>query len=156
TTKTRKYEADKKGCFFVDAQLSRNVVSGFSRTSMCVAPDQIEQREKKNPDDVDEVPVEAADLDRAVVFVRDRAAPRQPQHHEHDPDADHHVHRVQPGHDEIEREEDLGVTGVRLLELKRRSWYVVLDELVVILDALDAEKRGAEDHRDGEKHHQHL
>src|SRR5204863_5497860 len=57
---------------------------------------------------------------------------------------------------EIEREEDLGVTGVRLLELKRRSRYVVLDELAVVLDAFDAEKRRAEDHRDDEKHHQHL
>ena len=31
---------------------------------MCVSPNQVEQRKQEDPDDVDEVPVEAADLDR--------------------------------------------------------------------------------------------
>ena len=36
--------------------------------SVHVPADQIEQREQEDPDDVDEVPVEAADLDRAGVL----------------------------------------------------------------------------------------
>ena len=48
------------------------------RCSMHVPPDQVEQRKQENPHDVDEVPVEAADLDRAVVLGGDRAAPGQP------------------------------------------------------------------------------
>src|ERR1700730_7507455 len=74
--------------------------------SVCVPPDQIQQGEQEDPDDVDEVPVEDADFDRAVVFLRDGAAPGPREHHQHNADADDHVHRVQPGHDEVEREED--------------------------------------------------
>ena len=62
-------------------------------------------------------------------------------------EADDHVQRVQPGHHEVEREEDLRVPEVLLLELERRARHVMLDELVVVLDALDAEERRAEDHR---------
>ena len=62
------------------------------------------------------------------------------EHHQHDPDADDHVQRVQAGHHEVEREEDLRVPEVLLLELEVGSRHVVLDELVVVLDALDAEE----------------
>ena len=40
------------------------------------------------------------------------AAPRPPQHHRHDAEADDHVQRVQAGHHEVEREEDLRVADV--------------------------------------------
>jgi len=38
-----------------------------------VSSDQIEEREEKDPDDVDEVPVETGDLDRHVTLRRDAA-----------------------------------------------------------------------------------
>ena len=43
---------------------------------MVVPADQIEQREQENPDDVDEVPVQAGHFDRRVVVGVEAAAPR--------------------------------------------------------------------------------
>jgi hypothetical protein len=40
-----------------------------------VPVNQIEQREQVNPDDIDEVPVEAADLDWSMPFWREPALP---------------------------------------------------------------------------------
>ena len=59
----------------------------------------------------------------------------------HDAEADDHVQRVQPGHHEVQREEDLRVAEVLVLELESRPGHVVLDELRVVLDGLDAEER---------------
>src|SRR5689334_3264501 len=41
-----------------------------------MAADEIQQREEENPDDVDEVPVEAGDFDRSVVLLVEGVAPR--------------------------------------------------------------------------------
>ena len=71
-------------------------------------------------------------------------------------EADDHVQRVQAGHHEVQREEDLRVAEVLRLELERRAGHVMLDELVVVLDALDAEKRRAEDHRERQERQQQL
>src|SRR5262245_17702463 len=80
---------------------------------LSMAADEIENRKQENPHDVDEVPVETADLDGTVVIRRDDPARAPPQHPRHDPEADDHVNRMEPGHDEVEREENLRV--LRLL-----------------------------------------
>ena len=49
------------------------------------------------------------------------------------------MQRVQAGHHEVQREEDLRVPEMLGLELEAGARHVVLDELVVVLDALDAE-----------------
>ena len=77
-----------------------------------------------------------------------------------DPQADNHVQRVQAGHYEIEREENLGVLRIGVLagvpgnflvfEVERRSGNVVFYELVFVLDAFDAEECAAEEHRQQE------
>src|SRR5207245_6664116 len=73
------------------------------------AVDQIQQREKINPDDVDEVPVKSSDFHRCVV-VRPIATAHGVVGDEREQTyADNHVQRVQAGHDEVEGEEDLGV-----------------------------------------------
>src|ERR1700736_6237948 len=41
---------------------------------------QIQEREKENPDDIDEVPVQTHDLDRAVILRTKVAATRTPDH----------------------------------------------------------------------------
>src|SRR5258705_9797722 len=102
-------------------------------SDMCVSSEQIEQWKQENPDDVDEVPVEAADLNRAVVLGVDRAAPGPDEHPRHDAEADDHVQRVQPGHREVEREEDLRVPGeLLLLELEAGPRHMMLGELLVV------------------------
>src|SRR5688500_9308807 len=68
--------------------------------------DQIEQRIDEDPDDVDEVPVQADDLDGVVIFGREPALSRvhdQPDEQAH---ADQHVQGVDRGHGKVEREED--------------------------------------------------
>src|SRR5881628_2805872 len=114
--------------------------------SVCMPSDQIEKREQEDPDDVDEVPVQPADLDGVVVLVRDRSAPCPPRHHAHDSEADDHVQGVESRHHEVERKEDLGMTEMLRLEGEPEAGHVMLDELAVVLIRLDAEKHGAEKH----------
>src|SRR5262245_53045033 len=108
--------------------------------------DQIQEGKEKYPDDIDEVPVEPADLNRAVVVPRNRPPPSPPEHPQYDAHADHHVKRVQSRHHEVQREKELGVPDVLLLELEPRAGNMVLQELPIVLDALDAEKRRTEHH----------
>src|SRR6266404_5107255 len=119
-----------------------------------VAIDQIQQREQENPNDIDEVPVEADILDGRVVLRREAAAPRFLDEPKEQAGADDHVQGVQAGHAEIEGEEKLGV-GVRAgvcagLEIKTIAGNMMLDIFFVILDALDAEEDAAEDERGDE------
>src|SRR5438874_3282965 len=81
--------------------------------SMQMSPDQVQEWKQEYPDDIHEVPVQAADLDRAVVLGGDDPAEGPPQHHGHHSQPDDHVERVEAGHHEIEREEDLCVARVR-------------------------------------------
>ena len=79
-------------------------------------------------------------------------------------EADDHVQRVQAGHDEIEREENLRVARIGVLagmpgnwlvvETERRAGHVMLHELVSVLDALDAEEGETEQHGDDEADNQ--
>src|SRR5213593_4136872 len=99
--------------------------------------DQIKKREQENPDDVDEVPVETADLDWNVVLRRNHAANRPPQHERHDPEADDHVQRMQSRHQEVQGEKKLRVAEVLRFEVVVQAGDVVLDELRVVLERLD-------------------
>src|SRR5678816_696909 len=68
---------------------------------------EIEQREQENPDDVDEVPVEAAEFHRCVPLRREALAICHEGQGAHQPNADDHVKRVHAGQREIQREKDL-------------------------------------------------
>src|SRR5205823_8666733 len=96
--------------------------------SMQMSPDQVQKWKQEYPDDIHEVPVQAADLDWAVVLGGHDPAEGPPQHHRHDSQSDDHVKRVEAGHQEIEREENLRVPGVRgFAELEPGSRDVMLD-----------------------------
>src|SRR5579863_4976727 len=127
---------------------------------------QIEQWKQVNPHNIDEVPVQAADFEGRVIFLSKASLPRHHQKPGKDAQANDHVQRVQPGHDEVEREENLGVTRVRILprmvgnffmlETEGSSRDVVLDKLVAIFLAFDAEKGKAEEHgQDEHGDHEH-
>src|SRR5581483_2510859 len=106
--------------------------------SSFISLQQIEHRVEEHPDDVDEVPVEAAHLDGCVVGGTEarRVAP-EPQH---DGDADAQVNRVQPGHREVQEVE---------LELRPRG-FRHLARLHPVLGAFDAEEDEAEERRQAE------
>src|SRR6266478_8739658 len=118
-----------------------------SRLHLLVPINQIQQREKINPHNIDEVPVETDVFDRRVLLRRETALERFLDQPNEQARANDHVHGVEAGHREIERKEELrvGVGGhVRAwFEIKTRAGNVVLFILGVIFDGLDAEKNGA-------------
>src|SRR5438045_6297476 len=72
-----------------------------------VAADQVQQREEEDPHDIDEVPVQSCDFNRCVVIAIELPAPGHDAYDGHDSEADDHVQRVQTGHAEVQRIEDL-------------------------------------------------
>src|SRR5687767_3728301 len=92
-----------------------------------VVADQVKQREQEDPDNVDEVPVEAGDFDRRVVLGVEMPPPRHGGDDQHDPDANDHVHGVQPRHHEVQRIELFRGRRVlsRPLEVRARNQVVL-------------------------------
>src|SRR5208337_1216979 len=116
--------------------------------------DQVEQGEQVNPDDIDEVPVQPADLHRRVVFRSEAPPPCRVQKPGENADADDHVQRVQSGHDEVKREINLRVLRVghlirmarnRLLELETGSGNVMQLKLFLVFIGLDAQESESQD-----------
>src|SRR5258708_3844621 len=123
-----------------------------------VPVDEIEQRKQVKPNDVEEVPVEAADFDGSVVFGSEASFPGCEEKPEKNAEPDDHVERVQAGHNEIKSEENLRMTRVRVLaampwnflvKTKRSAGNVMLVKLVFIFDPFDAEKGETEKHGGG-------
>src|SRR2546423_9773650 len=70
---------------------------------------QIQEREKENPDDIDEVPVQAHHFDGTVILRTEMSAPCAPDHPEQEADADDHVQRMQSGQAPVENHEELNL-----------------------------------------------
>src|SRR5713226_8365536 len=68
---------------------------------------QIQEREKENPDDVDKVPIQAHHFDGTVILPTKVTALRPPDHPKQQSDADDHVQRVQSGQPPVEDHEEL-------------------------------------------------
>src|SRR5216683_470758 len=83
------------------------IIELISLPRLLVRPDQVQQREQEDPDDVHEVPVQAEAFERVVPLGGVAPLPGGEQQVAEQTDADDHVQGVQPGHAEIEREEDL-------------------------------------------------
>src|ERR1044071_4494313 len=119
-------------------------------------PDQIQQGKKKNPDDIDKVPVEPDQLDGRVVFDREHPTRRFDNQVNDKADADDHMDRVHSGHGEIKREENSGGPRQRRLKDEVIAGHEVLFEFLVVLGELDAEEYGTEDDRQHEKNNDRL
>src|SRR5512146_243719 len=119
--------------------------------AMAAASDQVEQRVEEDPDEVDEVPVHAAELDRrrvAGVVDAPPALHHQDREHRH-PDDD--VEAVEPGEDEVEREEHGRAHGLQLLRRVEAPGQQALVIVVAPLPRLDAEEDHAEAERDEQR-----
>src|ERR1019366_7170515 len=121
---------------------------------------QVEQGEQVDPDNVDEVPVETAHLERRVVLGCEAAFPCHDQEPGEEAESDDHVEGVQAGHDEVQSKENLGVLRVGVLTAMARNLLmkaegsagnVMLIELVFIFDSFDTEEDASEKH--GEREH---
>ena len=144
------------------------------RCPLLVPADQIQQREEIDPDDVDKVPVEAEVLHKCDVARGVSPGPGAEDHECQNPDADDHVQRVHAGHEEVEREVNLGVPrhvqgsglssysvnfgiGVRIekrLQAVVKAGNVVLLDLLPVLDGLDAQETQAENEGETQAKHQ--
>src|SRR5579871_6766123 len=71
--------------------------------------DQIQERKQKDPDDVDEVPIQAADFDRREITRTESATPGHDQNCSHQADANDHVECVKARHEKVEAKHDLGL-----------------------------------------------
>ena len=108
---------------------------------MCVPPDQIEEREQKDPDDVDEVPIEPCDGDRRVVPFGIGALPcSQTDAAEHG-DADRDMHRVQRRRDEVESKEQRNCASLWPAEVEGQAGNEVLLVFAAILDSLEHQEQ---------------
>src|SRR5215469_16003943 len=107
-----------------------------------MAVNQVQQREQENPDDIDEVPVKARDIDRRVVIGGvDALLGLQDDKHE-DAHAHNHVQSVQARHGKVEREKQLRLAlQLRAFEVESRAGNVVFDIFIVPFHALDTDKR---------------
>ena len=115
--------------------------SGVASATVLSPAYQIEEREQEDPDQVDEVPVERAQLDGDVVLRGVLAfddALHHPEQHRH-PDDD--VERVQAGGQEVDREVHVRA-GVlhQLLGVEPLAGQLSDLELVRILEVLDGEE----------------
>src|SRR4029453_10089824 len=93
-----------------------------------VPSDQVEQRKEEDPHDVDEVPVQAGDLDGRVIRWPDTAGPPHPGQPRHDPEPDHHVEGMEPGEREVEGEEYLRRVLLRSFPVEVGARHEVLVE----------------------------
>src|SRR5581483_8982857 len=90
--------------------------------------DEVDDREDHDPHDVDEVPVEAGDLDHLGLLLRQLAPQRQvPQRQQHH-DAERDVHAVEPGEHEEARAEEVGLDGEALADERRELVHLAGDE----------------------------
>src|SRR4030095_11721693 len=71
--------------------------------------DQLQQRKQIDPNNVDEVPVQAGIFKRRVLLGRVRAPPRSPGEKREETDANNNAQGVHAGHREIERKIHLRV-----------------------------------------------
>src|ERR1041385_6110803 len=113
--------------------------------SMQMTADQVEQREKENPDDVHEMPVEARDLDRRMVFRRKPPAPGKIEDHRRQTEADDHMQCVEARHGKVDPKEHarrLRQTRIVMwcIPLEARAGKKVMLELGVVFDGFDAQE----------------
>src|SRR6266852_4205585 len=70
-----------------------------------VAPaDQVQQWKEKNPDNIDEMPVQAHNLDRREIVRREAVFPRAPDQPNQETHADNHMQGMKSRHRKIEEE----------------------------------------------------
>src|SRR5579862_2623791 len=125
-----------------------------------VSVDQVEQWEEVDPDNVDKMPIQAADLDRRIVLGRKSALPRHGKQPGKNSETNNHVQRVNAGHHEVKGEKNLSVAGISVLpgvsgnrhmfKAKGSAGDVMFFELILVFFSLDAEKSEAQQHSDAE------
>src|ERR1700723_4418688 len=74
-----------------------------------MAADEIQQREKEDPNDIDEVPIQSEVIDGRGMPIHVCAVICLVEQNEQNADTDDHVQGVHAGHGKVKEEEELGV-----------------------------------------------
>src|ERR1700683_1348695 len=115
-----------------------------------MAADEIQQRKKKDPDNIDEVPIQPEVIDGRGMPIDVSAVPSLVEQNEQNADTDDHVQGVHAGHGKVKKEEELCVLrhvrrqrnipligGMnKVFHAETCAWDVVLNVFVVILHRL--------------------
>src|SRR6266700_2007007 len=115
------------------------------RLTSVLLTNQVEKWEKIDPHQIDKVPIQPDVLHRTVIFRAVGASCPGDDNPSHQSDADNHVQRVQSGHRPVQREINLDVLRIYpgffgTFELEIRSGELMVDPVLVVLDALDTQK----------------
>src|SRR5512133_954237 len=86
----------------LDARSRGDLSPRFARSWRLLSSCEVKQREQEDPYDVDQVPVEAAVLERHMALLRNAIAPDQHRHGGQHSQANQNMHAVQTGHREVE------------------------------------------------------
>src|SRR5271155_2694085 len=119
-----------------------------------MAADEIQQREKKDPDNIDEMPIQTKVIDGGGMPIGIGAMVSLVKQDEQNTDADDHVQGVHAGHGKVQEEEELGMLRHirsqrdisfvgwmdKVFDAKACPGDVVLGVFVVVLDRLDAQE----------------
>ena len=107
---------------------------------------QIEQRIEKNPNGINEVPVEAGCFNRRCINGGVPAEELSKNDDADDADADEQMQSMQARDDEVLREEHLGGLSVRARIGERRTRQQMVVDMVGVFESLDDQKGAAESH----------
>jgi len=105
---------------------------------------QVQKREKKNPDDVHEVPVEAGDLDRCKMAGCKFSNASEKRQNQHQENSYCDVNCVETRHREIQPEKNLGVSRIRLVPFEIQNRHQMAGPILVILDAFQNHENDSE------------
>lgn len=106
---------------------------------------QIKQREKKDPNDIDEMPIQSNHFDWRIIAGVVASFPGLGNQVNEQPRANHHVKRVHAGHTKIERKENANLVCKGSFEGKAGAGQQIVVYLVSIFKSFYHKKGGAED-----------
>src|SRR5690606_39445961 len=99
-----------------------SLFSHLSKPQMYVMPPkQVQEREKKDPDNIHEVPIQAGHLDRAKVFSRECALECHPEEPRHHAEPNDHVQGMKARHHKINVKEDTDLIAELILVEDKRT-----------------------------------
>src|SRR3954454_524823 len=108
---------------------------------------QIQEWEKEDPHDVNEMPVQADHFYRCEIVLRKCILASLDDQVCKQPEADNHVDSVHAGHGEVQKEQNLRVVHeLGLLILESKTGHQMLHPLAVILKGFDSQEHRPEEH----------
>ena len=109
---------------------------------------QIQKREEENPDNIDEVPVQADHLDRRVPGGAKASASGHDDQRREQARSNDHMNRVHAGHREVKKKQDLcPVEVARICVTESRARDMVVYPFLVVLDVFETQEDAAQNAR---------